>query len=89
VLHSGTDTWALSGIAYYKGSLFFAGLRGQSLFEAIIDGEPVLRRHLNRDFGRLRDVVAGPDDSLYILTSNRDGRGAPTQDDDQMIRMTR
>ena len=89
VLHSGTDTWAPSGIAYYKGSLFFAGLRGQSLFEAIIDGEPVLRRHLNRDFGRLRDVVAGPDDSLYILTSNRDGRGAPTQDDDQMIRMTR
>ena len=87
VLHSGTDTWAPSGIAYFEGSLFFAGLRGQSLFEVTVDDKPALRRHLNRDFGRLRDVVVGPDKHLYILTSNRDGRGTTAEDDDQIIRI--
>jgi len=87
VLHSGTDTWAPTGIAYFEGSLFFAGLRGQGLFEVTVNGEPALRRHLDRDFGRLRDSVAGPDNYLYILTSNRDGRGAPNEDDDRIIRI--
>ncbi|SNQ62817.1 PQQ-dependent sugar dehydrogenase [Candidatus Methanoperedens nitratireducens] len=87
VLHSGTDTWAPSGIAYFNGSLFFTGLRGQSLFEVIIGEKPNLRRHLDRDFGRLRDVVVGPDNFLYILTSNRDGRGVPAGDDDRIIRI--
>ncbi len=87
VLHSDTDTWAPSGIAFFKGSLFFAGLRGQGLFQVPLDDKPVLRRQLNRDFGRLRDVVVGPDDHLYILTSNRDGRGSAAEDDDRMIRM--
>lgn len=87
VLHSGMDTWAPSGIAYFEGSLFFAGLRGQSLFEVTVDDKPALRRHLNGDFGRLRDVVVGPDRHLYILTSNRDGRGTIAQNDDRIIRI--
>jgi glucose/arabinose dehydrogenase len=88
VIHSGRQTWAPSGIAFLNGSLFFAGLRGQSLYEVIIEKEPVtLRRHLNKNFGRLRDVVVGPDNLLYLLTSNRDGRGAATVDDDQIIRI--
>jgi quinoprotein glucose dehydrogenase len=38
-------------------------------------------------FGRLRDVVAGPDGCLYFLTSNRDGRGSPGRDDDMIVRI--
>lgn len=88
VIHSGGETWAPSGLAFFNGSLFFAGLRGQSLFQVVIDNQRVtLQRHINRSFGRLRDVVAGPDSLLYILTSNRDGRGVPTADDDQVIRL--
>ncbi|MDW7728154.1 MAG: PQQ-dependent sugar dehydrogenase [Candidatus Methanoperedens sp.] len=87
VLHSGTATWAPSGIAYFEGSLFFTGLRGQGLFEVIVDEKPALHRHLYRNFGRLRDVVAGPDNYLYILTSNRDGRGEPSEDDDRIIKI--
>lgn len=87
VLHSGTATWAPSGIAYFEGSLFFTGLRGQGLFEVIVDEKPALHRHLHRNFGRLRDVVAGPDNYLYILTSNRDGRGEPSEDDDRIIKI--
>jgi quinoprotein glucose dehydrogenase len=39
--------------------------------------------------GRLRDVVEGPDGALYILTSNRDGRGAPRAGDDHIYRLAR
>ena len=87
MIYSGNDTWAPSGAAFWNGSIFFAGLRGQSLYEAVLEDMPALRRHLERKFGRLRDVVVGPDNLLYVLTSNRDGRGLPTADDDQIIRI--
>ena len=88
VIHSGDETWAPSGVAFLDGSLFFAGLRGQSVYEAVIKKQPViLHRHLNRNFGRLRDVILGPDGYLYLLTSNRDGRGVATAGDDQIIRI--
>ena len=34
-----------------------------------------LKEHFKEQFGRIRDVVLGPDNMLYITTSNRDGRG--------------
>lgn len=40
VLHSGPHyTWAPAGMAYWSGSLFFGGLRGEALYEARIAGE--------------------------------------------------
>lgn len=38
-------------------------------------------------YGRIRDVVEGPDGYLYFLTSNRDGRGNPNKDDDMIYRI--
>ncbi|WP_368784349.1 hypothetical protein [Acinetobacter baumannii] len=35
----------------------------------------------------MRDVVEGPDGSLYILTNNRDGRGQERPGDDRIIRL--
>lgn len=88
VIHSGQDTWAPAGMAFFGGKLYFAGLRGQSLFElTVIGGTPSLKRYYNGSFGRLRDVVVGPDNLLYILTNNRDGRGSPRAEDDQIIRL--
>ncbi len=87
IIHSGGETWAPSGASFLNGSVFFAGLRGQSLYQAALEDGPILRRHLERKFGRLRDVVLGPDNFLYVLTSNRDGRGVPTAGDDQIIRV--
>ena len=46
--------------------------------------EPLLRGR----FGRLRTVVEGPDGDLYVLTSNRDGRGVPGARDDRILRVT-
>jgi glucose/arabinose dehydrogenase len=34
--------------------------------------------------GRIRDVVEGPDGTLYFLTNNRDGRGTPRSGDDRI-----
>jgi glucose/arabinose dehydrogenase len=50
-------------------------------------GTPVLETFLKGQFGRLRDVVVGPDGMLYVLTSNRDGRGSPASSDDRIIRV--
>lgn len=86
VIHSGSDTWAPSGMDYHDGSLFFTGLRGQSLYEYVI-GEGLLRKHLTRGYGRLRTVVVGPDNYFYLLTSNRDGRGVPSSNDDLVLRI--
>lgn len=88
VIHSGSETWAPSGAAFLNGSLFFTGLRGQSLYEIDVDKQPIkLLRYLHKKFGRLREVVVGPDKFLYLLTSNLDGRGFPTGNDDQLIKI--
>lgn len=82
-------TWAPSGAAFIVNSLFFAGLRGQSLYEAVIQNNQVLtvKEHFKGDFGRVREVISGPDGMLYITTSNRDGRGTPKDTDDRIIRI--
>jgi len=75
----------------WKYNLFIATLRGEHLHRflfnsqtgAIEDSEKLLQG----SFGRLRDVVQGPDGLLYILTSNKDGRGSPAPNDDRIIRL--
>ncbi len=86
ILQSADQTWAPAGAAYFKGSIFFAGLRGQTLFEVKLDTLK-LKEHFKGQFGRIREVVLGPDNMLYITTSNRDGRGSPAPDDDKIIRI--
>ncbi|WP_218915012.1 PQQ-dependent sugar dehydrogenase [Desulfurivibrio alkaliphilus] len=86
VLHSGRETWAPSGADVLGDSMYFAGLRGRTLYQFNLSRDnPVLTAHLTGDFGRLRDVVAGPEGFLYLLTSNRDGRGLAGSDDDLLL----
>jgi len=88
ILHSGSGTWAPGGVAYLDGSIYFVGLRGISLYQVVISDNPVrLKTHFKEEFGRLRDVIVGPDNMLYITTSNRDGRGIPKGGDDKIIRV--
>jgi glucose/arabinose dehydrogenase len=89
VINSGaTTTWAPAGLAFYKGSFYFGGLRGQALYKVkVINGKPELNEYFKNEFGRIRDVVLGPDNMLYITTSNQDGRGIPKSEDDKVIRI--
>ena len=84
VINSGTDTWAPSGIAYYNGSLFFAGLRGQAVYEYNIERES-LTEHFKKEYGRMRDIII-IDNYFYVLTNNRDGRGVPSNNDDIILK---
>jgi glucose/arabinose dehydrogenase len=89
ILNSGADTWAPAGLAFINDSLFFAGLRGQALYETVIKNGQVteLKTHFKGEFGRIREVIVGPDNMLYITTSNRDGRGNPNANDDKIIKV--
>ena len=90
ILESGADTtWAPASAAILGNSLFFGGLRGEALYEAILEGNRVveLKEHFKGEFGRIRTVRVGPDGMLYLTTSNRDGRGDVSKGDDKIIRV--
>jgi glucose/arabinose dehydrogenase len=84
-----TDVASPSGIAVAGGSVFMAGLRGARLWQIPIPegraGRPMAR--LTDRYGRLRTVAVAPDGSLWVTTSNRDGRGSPRSDDDKILRL--
>lgn len=89
-IHSGSQTtWAPASALYWDGSIFFAGLRGETLYEAVLSGEAVveLKKHFAGEYGRLRTIISGPDNMFYLTTSNQDGRGNPVPEDDRIIRI--
>ena len=89
---SGADFYNSDSIPGWKGSLLVTALRGQSLHRLTLsaNGRSVTasERLLEGRFGRLRDVLSGSDGSVYLATSNRDGRGRPSESDDRILRLT-
>jgi len=79
-----------SGIAFAKGSVWMASLRGERLWRIPLDGtKPVAapQAFLKGTYGRLRTVVAAGDGTLWLVTSNTDGRGTPHKGDDRILRL--
>ncbi|UGY93764.1 PQQ-dependent sugar dehydrogenase [Streptomyces gobiensis] len=80
-----------SGLAWAKGSLWMAGLRGERLWRIPVGGgtEPVAepQAFLEGEYGRLRTVVSDGNDGLWLVTSNTDGRGDPDDDDDRILKL--
>lgn len=99
IYQTGLITWAPSGASFYNSGRipFFedkflvATLRGTHLHIFDIDTEQkkiISDESLFSDqFGRLREVVEH-DGYVYILTSNRDGRGSPAVNDDRILKIT-
>ena len=85
-----TDEASPSGIAIAGNSVYMAGLRGARLWQIPIPGGKAGKPKalLTGDYGRLRAVGLAPDGSLWVTTSNRDGRGDPRDNDDRIIRLT-
>lgn len=81
---SGKDTWAPSGMAFYKNKLYVATLRGNAIRE--FDLETMTTSIVVSGFGRIRDVLI-EGDFLYFVSNNTDGRGTPAQDDDKLYRI--
>lgn len=90
-----TPTIAPAGAAFYdgpiedwRGDLFFGTLAGRHLHRVGIDETDNVthqQRYLVSQYGRLRTVFTGPNDHLYVTTSNRDGRGEPAPQDDRVL----
>lgn len=85
-----TDKASPSGIAVAGNAVYMAGLRGARLWQIPIPGGKAGKPKalLTGDYGRLRTVGTAPDGSLWLMTSNRDGRGSPRDGDDKIIRLT-
>ncbi len=82
-----TDEASPSGLAYADGRLWLAALRGTRLWRIDVEGGEVgaVRDFFVGDYGRLRTVAVAPDGMLWVTTSNRDGRGDPTETDDRIL----
>ena len=81
----GANTWAPSGMDYYDGRIYVAGLRGRAVFE--FDLETDEQSEAVSGFGRIRDVLI-EDDILYFISNNTDGRGNPKENDDKLYRLS-
>jgi len=86
---SPTSSCSPSGVAVARHRAWVGALAGHCLYSVRLDGPHAGRRvrHLHERFGRIRTVEKAPDGSLWILTSNRDGRGDPSRTDDRIIRL--
>ncbi len=73
----------------FKGNFFFGCLVGKRIIRVVLDGRKVVSQEnlLEGTYGRIREMEQGPDGYIYFATSNRDGRGSPTKDDDRILRL--
>jgi len=93
---SGITFYKGSLLKHLKGDLFVATLRSEALIRMRLEGKDNkvtrIERWFSSDYsegkyGRIRDVVEGPDGALYFLTNNTDGRGTPGPGDDRIYRI--
>jgi glucose/arabinose dehydrogenase len=85
------DEGGLGGCAAAPSGVFLGALDGERVHVVALDGagaatgEP--EQFLAGQYGRLRTVALDPQGALWITTSNRDGVGTPTADDDRVLRI--
>lgn len=87
VLQWPTSEASPSGLVHVGGAFYLASLRGQRVWAIRVaaDGSASATPYFVREYGRIRDVAAGPDQTLWFLTNNTDGRGDPRAGDDRVL----
>jgi glucose/arabinose dehydrogenase len=83
------EQWATSdaspsGLVFTRGTLFLAAMRGQRIWTIYVDGTDTSTvPAFVGTFGRIRDVIEGPEGTLWFLTSNT-FNGTPRVGDDKL-----
>ena len=82
------------GILFYSGDLIdfessfiMASMRAANLYQLDFEEGLSSQKSILSGIGRVRDVVQGLDGSLYVITSNTDGKGFPDSMDDKLLRI--
>ena len=82
------------GILFYSGDsidfespFIMASMRAANLYQLDFEEGLSSQKSILSGIGRVRDVVQGPDGSLYVITSNTDGKGFPDSMDDKLLRI--
>lgn len=82
------------GIVFYSGHTInlempfvMTSLRATNLYQIDFDKGLHSQKTILSGLGRIRDVVEGSDGSLYVITSNTDGKGFPNNMDDKLLRI--
>ena len=76
-----------SAIEIHNDTIYMVALRGQRLWEIPLDSLDTSTDYLERNSGVCADVTTAPDGSLWILTNNTDGVGAPSEHDDLLLQV--
>jgi len=82
------------GILIYSGhtvdlehSFIMTSLRASNLYQLDLYEGLKSQKSILSGAGRIRDVAQSPDGSLYVITSNTDGKGFPDGMDDKLLRI--
>jgi aldose sugar dehydrogenase len=89
----GAAIYTGNSISEWKGNLIIPTLRSEHLQRVVFNPKSPqqVQRHevyLQGKYGRLRDAIMGPDGELYVTTSNCDGRGNCSSQQDKILRIT-
>lgn len=64
-----------------------ASLRATNVYQLDFEEGLSSQKSILSGIGRVRDVAQGYDGSIYVITSNTDGKGFPTANDDKLLRI--
>lgn len=82
-----TDDASPSGLTFVDDTFFLAALRGQRLWAIYPSGSPASTvPWFVGEYGRLRDVIPGPDGTLWAITNNT-SNGTPREGDDKILQI--
>ncbi|MEU4687746.1 PQQ-dependent sugar dehydrogenase [Actinoplanes sp. NPDC023714] len=86
-----SDQSSCGGVAAVESLVATSCLVGEKLYLLSVTGNGTVlgtpQELLTGEYGRLRGLVAAPDGSLWLSTSNQEDAGEPAPDDDRLIRL--